>query len=594
MDGGARTAGDQWIFGRISVEVDMTMMRGLPFSRLFRIFKSDQRGSMTILSLTLLSAAALLGGLAVDVMRFENRRTQMQTALDLCVLNAASLRQTLNETTLFNDCVRKAGMTGTVTKLTVTEGYSSKSVTASASETINTMFLGSLGISSLTVTGVASAMERVGNVEVSLVLDVSGSMAGTRMTNLKTAAKDFVKTLLTDDEDGRVLITVVPYNGQVNLGSYLAAKYTVTNTPFNSNNAPDVRNTFCVDLPASAYSGTSISRTLSLPATTYVDSFSTTAQTGYFAPNNTTNATLNSANLWCPPTASPLLGNVVRLPSLTDPNQQSTVNTPAKRVAALNTYIDSLTAIGATSINAGMRWGLAFLDPSMKQIYNEFISNNQMPQTTKDRPLPFNDPDVLKVIVLMSDGENFAEERVQAGYRSGTPVTTAPAAARSPMSPIWVGTDGNYSIFHTGRADATDHYVPHLNTWRATPYVNASNSGTATNLTWGQVWERVRMSWVAYQLYARPGMMTYANAMNMFRTQTPIADMNTQLQTVCTTARTNNVVVYTIAFEATTTGQTQLRNCATTTSRYYVASTTTISQVFASIAGNISKLKLTQ
>ena len=106
------------------------MTCGLPFRRMFRTFRADQRGSMTILALTLLSAAALLGGLAVDVMRFENRRTQMQTALDLCVLNAASLRQTLNETTLFNDCIRKAGMTGTVTKLTVTEGYSSKSVSA--------------------------------------------------------------------------------------------------------------------------------------------------------------------------------------------------------------------------------------------------------------------------------------------------------------------------------------------------------------------------------------------------------------------------------------------------------------------------------
>ncbi len=570
------------------------MTCGLPFRRMFRTFRADQRGSMTILALTLLSAAALLGGLAVDVMRFENRRTQMQTALDLCVLNAASLRQTLNETTLFNDCIRKAGMTGTVTKLTVTEGYSSKSVSASATETINTMFLSALGMDTLTVSGVASAMERVGNVEVSLVLDVSGSMAGTRLTNLKTAAKDFVKTLLSDDDEGRVLITLVPYNGQVNLGPYLSSKYTVTNTPFNSNNAPDVRFSRCVDLPASAYSGTAISRTLSLPATTYVDSFSTTVQNGYYSPLNTSNAVPVSTNFWCPPTTSALSGNVVRLPSFTAPGQQGTVDSANERVTALNTAIDSLTAIGATSINAGMRWGLAFLDPSMKEIYNEFIDAGQMPESTEKRPLPFNDPDVLKVIVLMSDGENFAEERVRDGYRGGTPVTTAPASARSPMSPIWVGTDGNYSIFHTGRSDTIDHYVPHLNSWRATPWVNATNTGAATNLTWGQVWERVRMSWVAYQLYARPGIMTYANAMNMMRVQTPITDMNTQLQTVCNTARTSNVVVYTIAFEATTNGQSQLRSCATTTSRYYVASTTTISQVFASIAGNISKLKLTQ
>lgn len=594
MDGGAWTTGDHSIFGCLGVEVDMTMMRGSQFSRLYRAFKSDQRGSMTILALTLLSAAALLGGLAVDVMRFENRRTQMQTALDLCVLNAASLRQTLNETTLFNDCVRKAGMTGTVTKLTVSKGYSSKSVSASAQETLDTLFLGTFGIDTLEVEAMSSAMERVGNVEVALVLDVSGSMAGTRMTNLKLAAKDFVKTLLTDDEEERVLITVVPYNGQVNLGSYLTNKFTVTNTPSNSSNAPDVRNSRCVDLPASAYTGTAISRTLSLPATTYVDSYSTTQQNGYYAPNHSSNALPSSANLWCPATASPLLGNVVRLPGLTAPNQQSTVDTSAKRVAALNTYIDSLTAVGATSINAGMRWGLAFLDPSMKEIYNEFIDNDQMPESAEDRPLPFNDPDVLKVIVLMSDGENFAEERVKEGYRSGTPDTNQPAAARSPISPIWVGTDGNYSIFHTGRSDSSDHYVPHRNEWRATPWVNSSNSGSATNLTWGQVWERVRMSWVAYQLYVRPGRMTYTNAMNMMREQTPITNMNTQLQTVCNTARTSNVVVYTIAFEATTTGQTQLRSCATTTSRYYVASSTTISQVFASIAGNISKLKLTQ
>ena len=288
-------------------------MFGVPFRRKSQSFRADERGSMTILALTLLSAAALLGGLAVDVMRFENRRTLMQTALDLCVLNAASLRQTLNETTLFNDCVRKAGMTGTVTKLTVTEGYSSKSVSASAEEVVNTMFLGMIGMDTLKVTAVSSAMERVGNVEVSLVLDVSGSMAGTRLTNMKAAAKDFVRTLLSDDSEGRVLITLVPYNGQVNLGDYLAQKYTVTNTPFNSTNIPDVRNVRCVDLPSTAYAGTAISRTLSLPATTYVDTYSTTWTSGYAGPTDSNYALPSTANMWCPATGSAVSGNVVRL-----------------------------------------------------------------------------------------------------------------------------------------------------------------------------------------------------------------------------------------------------------------------------------------
>lgn len=568
-------------------------MFGSLFRRRCAAFRSDERGSMTIMALMFLSAAALMGGLAVDVMRFENRRTEMQTALDLCVLNAASLRQTLDERTLFNDCVAKAGLKGTVTSLSVVEGYSSKSVSASAQEVLPTMFLGTLGIDTLRITARSSAMERVGNVEVALVLDVSGSMAGTRMTNLKTAAKDFVRTLLTDDTDGRVLITVVPYNGQVNLGADLAAKYNVTNTPFNTTNNPDVRTMRCVDLPASAYTGTAMSRTLALPATTYADTFSSTGMVGYVAPT-AAGGTILVSNQWCPATTSAYEGNVVRLPSFTRPGQQSTVDTPGERVAALNNYIDSLTAIGATSINAGMRWGLAFLDPSMQSIYREFANAGQMPASLTSRPLAFNDPDVLKVIVLMSDGENFAEQRLNAGFRGGTPVQTAPEASRSPLSPIWVGTDGNFSIFHTGRSDSSDHYVPHLNTWRATPWVNSSNTGSATNLTWGQVWERVRMTWVAQQLYARPGIMGFNSAMDMFRTQTSTTSMDTQLQTVCNTARNSNVVVYSIAFEASSNGQTQLRNCATTVSRYYVASTTTISQVFASIAGNISKLKLTQ
>lgn len=88
--------------------------------------------------------------------------------------------------------------------------------------------------------------------------------------------------------------------------------------------------------------------------------------------------------------------------------------------------------------------------------------------------------------------------------------------------------------------------------------------------------------------------MTSAAASQMIRSTVPPATMNSQLQTVCNTARASNVVVCSIAFEAPPVGQAALSNCATTLSRYDVASPTTISQVFASIAGNITKLKLTQ
>ena len=42
------------------------------------------------------------------------------------------------------------------------------------------------------------------------MLDVLGSMDGTKLTNLKVAAKQFVTTLLTNADPDTVAISVVP------------------------------------------------------------------------------------------------------------------------------------------------------------------------------------------------------------------------------------------------------------------------------------------------------------------------------------------------------------------------------------------------
>ncbi len=120
-------------------------------------------------------------------------------------------------------------------------------------------------------------------------------------------------------------------------------------------------------------------------------------------------------------------------------------------------------------------------------------------------------------------------------------------------------------------------------------------------MTWPQVLQTFRASYVAWQFYARAlgtnsstRTTQFNAALNSIRTQTPTSTMDSQLQNACNRARDLNVVTYTIAFEAPTNGQTQLRACASTPARYYVASPGTIRQVFASIAQNISKLRLTQ
>ena len=45
-----------------------------------------------------------------------------------------------------------------------------------------------------------------------------------RLTNLKTAAKEFADTVLTDANEGKVSISLVPYSGHVNVGTNLFSR----------------------------------------------------------------------------------------------------------------------------------------------------------------------------------------------------------------------------------------------------------------------------------------------------------------------------------------------------------------------------------
>ena len=67
----------------------------------------------------------------------------------------------------------------------------------------------------------------IGKVDVAFVFDVSGSMDGQRMTDLKSAARDAVDTLLVEEpKPGReddIRISMVAYNGAFNAGPYFEA-----------------------------------------------------------------------------------------------------------------------------------------------------------------------------------------------------------------------------------------------------------------------------------------------------------------------------------------------------------------------------------
>lgn len=535
-------------------------------------FTHDENGAVLVFALVLFMLMVMMGGLAVDLMRYETTRTTLQNTLDRSTLAAASLSQTLDPEAVVRDYFTKAGMTQYLTAVNVDEGLNFRQVRADAMADTKPLFLHMLGINKLEAPGNSTAEQRVNNVEVMLVLDVSGSMAGTKITNLKSAASEFVSTVLSADADDRISIGLVPYNGQVNLGPILAAKYNLTMPT-------GVADTACVDLPASVYSGTDMSRTLALPTTAYADTYSSTTQsTSFVAVSSGAPA---AGNRWCPPST----GNIVRA--------------PINSISTLQGYINGLTAIGATSINAGLKWGITLLDPGTRPIFSELASAGKIPATFNVRPFDYTDNEAMKVIVLMTDGEHFAEERVNSSYKSGN-------------SPIYKATDGNFSIRHTtGRPTAAgtkEYFVPHLCTstnckngsntaeaWSATKYSNGVQQ------TWPQVWTDLRVSYVAWQMYERAlgkdsnRGTTYNTWMANFRSQTATSSMDSQLQAICALAKAKkNVTIYGIAFDAPTNGQQQISQCSSGSSYYFASTPTNIKNAFRAIATNISQLRLTQ
>ena len=190
-------------------------------------------------------------------------------------------------------------------------------------------------------------------------------------------------------------------------------------------------------------------------------------------------------------------------------------------------------------------------------------------------------------------------------------------AYKAGVSPIWhTPGDGNYSVHLPQHSATVPYWVPHLGLWQATPYSSSVtvNTGTkkkpvynttnypATQQSWQQVWAALRDSYVAWQYYARALGTTSAEKTAIYnstltameRNYGSASTMDSQVQAVCATAKSNGVVVYGIAFEAPTNGQTQIRNCATSDAHCFSATTVSIGTAFKAVANNISQLRLTQ
>lgn len=529
-------------------------------------FRREDDGALVIFSLILFLIILFVGALGVDLMRFENERSKLQSTLDRAVLAATDIDQSLDPSLVVNEYFTKSGFPDSVTGVTVSEGLGYRSVSATARKQVSTHLLHMLGVDTLSAPAAGAAEERVDNVEISMVLDISGSMASNnRIVNLRAAGRDFIDAIFENAAENKVSLSIVPYNGQVNVGPDLIDKYNVTHRH---------NNTYCVDLPTSVYTTAALSTSLVLPQHVFADTYNGSNTSSSY---DTTNMLPASVNRWC------------------DPNPVNRVRVHSNNVTELKNQISDLQPVGATSIDAGMRWGTALLDPSARNVVSELVSEGKVISAFDGRPFSYNEPDALKIVVLMTDGEHWPNEYINNSFRSG-------------LSPVWLNTDNNrLSIRH----NRTDHqfyidnpfYWPANNGWYAGPdgAKSSTNMGVAVQLNWEQVWQRARVSWVAHHLYRRALGGSVAYWTNVIRTREgtlgsphEVSAMNNRLLELCTKVKEQGIVIYTVAFEAPSGGSNLLRQCASSSNHAFDVDGLEIRSAFSSIATSIRKLRLTQ
>jgi len=183
----------------------------------------DTSGVNAMIFALVLPSMLAAGGMAVDLANAYNVKNKLAQALDKAALATANSLGSEEELRIiaqnfFHANFRIDGL-GSAIDPVVT--FTDTTVTVSASANVDMMFMGVFGKEAMTVEGETEVTRELSGIEVAMVLDVTGSMAGSNIVALKSASTSFINTLfdrITDDD--LIRISIVPYSSSVNVGPY--------------------------------------------------------------------------------------------------------------------------------------------------------------------------------------------------------------------------------------------------------------------------------------------------------------------------------------------------------------------------------------
>jgi Flp pilus assembly protein TadG len=388
-------------------------------------FGRDEGGSIAILfALTSFVVMALVGG-AVDYGRAVTARDQMQNALDAAVLASARIWQTEKSLSLAEEKAvqyfennKPHGVTSGISAFT--PDLQRNSITLRATATVNAPFLAaasaisglagghgrSLDTTQYTVTAMSEALLAVGgngetNLEISMMLDVTGSMKGSKIDDLKAAAKDLIDIVVWQDQsEFTSKVALVPFADAVNLGSTAlvnsvrgnlkTGSCTSSNSPCTAFTTGSPSSTqWTTGAPAKYYKFT---RPDNKSNTWQAASYCVTERIGV---NKFTDVAPDvAANKVAPLYGSDSASKCGYMEIDTNDLEVNSIQPLTNNKDLLNRRIDKLKIAGSTAGQMGTAWAWYMLSPNWAYLW-----------PSANRPTAYHTDKVDKIAILMTDGE---------------------------------------------------------------------------------------------------------------------------------------------------------------------------------------------
>jgi len=337
-------------------------------------FGTDTRGNIAMMFCFSVGVFVVGAGLAIDYGQAAKVRATLQDAADAAAL-AASVAGDLTDGqrkniafTKFMANIADSPLAAAAQPVVTIEHGAAK---VGATAAVPTAFMRIANINSIAV-GVENHVVGTGKrIELALVTDITGSMADTRngmpkIDGLKLAAADLLDIVLPNNAvPGAARVALVPFANYVNAGSYATQ---VTNLA-PTRNIAGVTNYLisCV----TERTGTEA----------YTDALP--------GPSAWIGASVNGNS----PNNYSLDGQCLRNSGNGSSELPGIIPLSEDKTALLN-EINSFTPAGSTAGHLGTAWGWYLISPAWQAIWG-----------LATPPVAYHDPEVIKAVVIMTDGE---------------------------------------------------------------------------------------------------------------------------------------------------------------------------------------------